>query len=41
MQRTRNYIDVNIKNNPNIKNGEVVELVIDKVEDGRAFGIYV
>ena len=26
------------KNNPNIKNGEVVELVIDKVEDGRAFG---
>ena len=39
--RTRNYIDVNIKNNPNIKNGEVVELVIDKVENGRAFGIYV
>ena len=39
--RTRNYIDVNIKNNLNIKNGEVVELVIDKVENGRAFGIYV
>ncbi|NSW88727.1 tRNA (N(6)-L-threonylcarbamoyladenosine(37)-C(2))-methylthiotransferase MtaB [bacterium] len=38
--RTRNYIDVNIDDTVLLKPGELVTLVIDKVENGKAFGHY-
>ena len=38
--RTRNYIDVNIQDENQIINGELVEVIIKKVEKGKAFGVY-
>jgi len=38
--RTRNYIDVNIERNEFVEPGNLMDLIIDKIEDGKAYGHY-
>ena len=38
--RTRNYIDVKIEHDSPVKPGQLLNLVIDKVENGKAYGRY-
>jgi len=39
--RTRNYIDVNLDGKSFAKPGQLLDLIIDKVENGKAYGHYV
>ena len=39
--RTRNYIDVNISTDYSYEPGEITNLIIDKVADGKAYGRYI
>ena len=39
--RTRNYIDVNMKKKEFVEPGKLLDLIIDKIEDGKAYGRYI
>ena len=39
--RTRNYIDVNMMKKEFVEPGKMMDLIIDKIEDGKAYGRYI